>query len=191
MCFRRLSYQTIIDVSNRLYRNACQKPSRESVTISNETDLHKFNPTRDYYIRDTYRTRNLNVRSEIRRIGVDGKEQERRYWIRVDDTRRARLTRSESLQDVDVRRERVRDARERGVVVFRDMADRRALERNDRRLLGNRFAERTLRREVRDGGYERQTTRVANVDARKTATYIRQVGIVYIWARFNKLPVNN
>lgn len=140
------------------------------MTTSNETEHCKFNPFNSYYVRDTYRTRHLTIRSENRRIRVEGKDQERRYWFRVDDSRRVRLTRSESLPDI--RRERVRNARDREVD-FRGI-DRKALEHNDRRLVENRFDERTFRREVRDTRSERQITRDSIIEARRTA-YIRQV----------------
>ncbi|VVC36999.1 Hypothetical protein CINCED_3A002214 [Cinara cedri] len=138
--------------------NGYRKPSQELVTISNDTDQCKFTPLNNYYIRDTYRTRNLNIRSESRKVRVDGKEQERRLWLRVDDTRKVRLTRSTSLPNI--RREHVRNARERDI-------DFRGIERNDKRFLKYRSDERTFRREVRDGRYERQTSR-DNINARRT-----------------------
>lgn len=102
---------------------------------------------------------------------MDGKEQERRQWFRVDDTRRIRLTRSESLPDI--RSEHVQNAIERDIDFRR--TDRRAIERNDRRLLENRFGERIFKREVRDTRYERQTTRDDIIEARRRTAYIRQV----------------
>lgn len=137
--------------------------------ISNDTNHFKFTSLNSYYIRDAYRTRNLNIRSESRRVHVDGKEQERRLWLRVDDSRRVRLTRSASLPDI--RRERVRNARER-YIEFRG-SERRTLEWNDKRFLENHSDERYFRREVRDGRYERQTTR-DNTNEKRT-TYIRKV----------------
>lgn len=157
-----------------IYRNGYRTTSKDLATTSNETENCKFNPFDTYYVRDTYRTRHLTIRSESRRIRVDGKEQERRYWFRVDDSRRVRLTRSESLPDI--RRERVRNLREREVD-FRGI-DRKALGHNDRRLVENRFDESTYRREVRDTRYERQTTRDNIIEARRTA-YIRQVLVLF------------
>lgn len=150
-----------------MYRNAYRKTT-ELLTISNATDQCKLKPV-NYYVRDTYRTRNLNIRTESRRILVDGKEQERRIRFRVDDTKKVRLTRSESLPDI--RRERIRNTRERNVDV-RGL-DRRAIERNDR-FLENRFDDRTFRREVRDAKYEELTTR-DDEDARRRTAYFRQV----------------
>lgn len=167
-----------------LFRNGYRKPSQELVTISNDTDQCKFIPLNSYYIRDTYRTRNLNIRSESRRVCVDGKEQEYRLWLRVDDTRRGRLTRSASLPDI--RRERVQNARKRDIG-FRGV-EQRALERNDKRFLEYRSDERTFRREVRDGRYERQTSR-DNTDERRTA-YIRRV-FNYLLTHFYKLIIIN
>lgn len=152
-----------------LFRNGYRKPSQELVTISNVTDQCKFIPLNSYYLRDTYRTRNLNIRSENRRVCVNGKEEECRLWLRVDDTRRGRLTRSFSLSDI--RRERVQNARERDIG-YRGV-EQRALERNDKRFLEYRTDKRTFRREVRDGRYERQTSRDNNDERR--AAYIRQV----------------
>lgn len=139
------------------------------MTISNDTNQCKFNSI-DYYVRDTYRTRNLNIRSEIRRIRVDGKEEERRIRYRVNDIRN-RMTRSESLPDIG--RERIRNARE-GDINFR-RTDRRTLERNDMRFV----EERTFRREVRDNRFERQT-RTDDTDAKQRMGYTRlQVLIIY------------
>lgn len=181
------------------------------MTISNDTDQCKFSPTNNnnnyYYTRDTYRTNNLNTRSEGRRVirvdgkgeerrsvsgrvirvngkeeerrsenqrvsRVDGKEEERRSRFRIDGARRVRLTRSESLPDI--RRECIRGASERCVVDVRD-ADRRVLERSDRRFLENyRSDRRTFRREVRDSRDERQTSR-DDTDTRRRVAEIRQV----------------
>lgn len=171
------------------------------MTISNETNQCKYKPINNYYIRDSYRTRNLNIRSENRRIQVDGKEQESRFWIRVEDTRRVRLTRSASLPDIQ--RERIRDARKFGM----RNSNRRALEQNDR-FFENRFNEKSSRRdvkdnrlerrEIRDNGYERRETRDNrnerreirdsryirqttrdDLDARRKIAYTRQVFILY------------
>lgn len=151
-----------------IYRNAHQKTPQE-LLVSNTTDQYKFKPV-DYFVKDTYRTRNLNIRTESRRILVNGKEEERRIRFIVDDTRRVRLSRSESLPNV--RRERVRDTKE-SVVDFRG-ADRRATERDDRRFLDNRSDERTSRRETRDTRSKRLTTR-DDSDARRRTAFIRQV----------------
>lgn len=149
------------------------------MTFSNDTDQCKFNPI-DYYVRDTYRTRNLNIRTESRRIRVDGKEEERRIRFRANDIRN-RMTRSESLPDI--RRERIRNVR--GDIDFR-RTDRRALERNDMRFMENRFDERTFRREVRDNRFERQT-RTDDTDAKRRMAYTRlQVLIIY-----NKCKLTN
>lgn len=152
------------------YRNEYQKSSQELVTISNETDQCKFIPI-NYYVRDAYRTRNLNIRSESRRNQVDEKEQERRVWSRIDNSRRVKFTRSESLPDIN--RERVRNTREREVD-FRG-TDRRVLERNTRRFLENRIDKMNFRREVRDIRVERQTNRDDNIDLRRRTAYIREV----------------
>lgn len=208
------------------YRNGYRKTSQGLVTISNDTDQCKFSTTsnNNLYTRDTYRTNNLNTRSESRRairldgkeevrrsesrrairvdgnkgerrsdnsrvirvdgnegerssenrrvIRVDGKEGEGRIQFRADDARRVRLTRSKSLPDI--RRERVRGARERDVADVKD-ADRRVLERSDRRFLENRSYQRTFRRDVRDGRLERQTSRDDTETRRSRATDIRQV----------------
>jgi len=160
--------------------NACQKTSQELVTISNETDQRKFNPISSYYIRDTYRTRNLNIRSEVRRIRVDGKEQERRFRFRVDDTRRVSLTRSKSLPNIDIQHGRIRNTRERNNIwnaQKRDVVirgtDQRISEQNNRRFMEIRSDRKALEREVRDSRYERQTSR-EKVDARRRTTNTRQ-----------------
>lgn len=111
----------------------------------------------------------MNIRSERRTIRVDGKEQERRVWVRID-SKNARLTRSESLPNI--RRERVRNARVRDIDV-RDTRQR-ALERNDRKILENRSDERIFRRQVRDRRYELQTNR-ENMDKIHRTAYTRQV----------------
>lgn len=141
-------------------------------TISNETNQCRFNPIDNYYIRDTYRTRNLNIRSERRTIRVDGREQERRVWVRIDDIRKGRLTRSESLPNI--RREQVRNARERDIDLRG--THQRALEWNSRKVLENRSDEKTLRRYVRDRQYDVHTNR-DNIDKRSRARHTRQVFI--------------
>lgn len=140
------------------------------VTISNETDQSKFTSI-NYHVRDAYRTRNLNIRSESRRNRVDGKEQERRVWLRIDNSRRVKFTRSESLPDIN--RERIRNTREREFD-FRG-TDRRVLEQSTRRFLENRIDKNNFRREVRDIRVERQTKRDDNVDIRRRTAYIREV----------------
>ncbi|KAF0760641.1 ACYPI002718 protein [Aphis craccivora] len=164
---------TISENNFNVYRKISNK---ELVTISNETDQCKFNPTDNYYIRDTYRTRNLNIRSERRRIIVDGKEQERRVWVRIDDKRKGRLTRSESLPNI--RRERIRNARERDIDI-RGILPQRALERNGRKILEHRSDERIFRREVRDRQYDVQINR-DNTDKRSRTEHTRQNGMVVI-----------
>jgi len=109
---------------------------------------------------------------------VDGKEQERRVWVRIDNIRKGRLTRSESLPNI--RREQVRNARERDI----DLRDtrqrafernsRNVLERNSRNVLENRYDERIFRREVRDRQYDVQTNR-DNIDRRSQIRHTRQV----------------
>lgn len=150
-------------------------------TISNKTDQQKFNSISSYYIRDTYRTRNLNIRSEVRRIRVDGKEQVRRFRFRVDDIKRVRLTRSKSLPNIDIQHERIRNTREKNIVRNtreRDIdlrgTDRKTSERNNRRFLENRSAEKTFEYTVRDSRYERQISR-DDVDASRRTSYTRQV----------------
>ncbi|NP_001156118.1 uncharacterized protein LOC100161501 precursor [Acyrthosiphon pisum] len=164
---------TISENNLNVYRKTSNK---ELVTISNETDQCRYNPIDNYYIRDTYRTRNLNIRSERRTIHVDGKEQERRVWVRIDDTRKGRLTRSESLPNI--RREQVRNARERDI----DLRDthQRALERNSRNVLENRSDERIFRRKVRDRQYDVQTNRDNNIDRRSRTRNTRQNDMVAI-----------
>lgn len=126
----------------------------------------------------------MNIRTESRRISVNGKEEERRIRFVVDDTRRVRLSRSESLPDV--RRERVRVTRER-VADFRG-ADRRATERNDRRFLDNRSDERTSRRETRDTRFERLTTK-DDSDARRRTAFVRQVHNTVIDAKETRIKL--
>lgn len=113
----------------------------------------------------------MNIRTESRRILVDGKEEERRIRFRVDDIQRVRLTRSESLPDV--RRERVWQTRDLRVVDFRG-AEQRAIERDDRRILDNRSDERT-RRGTTDTRSERLITRDDEDVRRRRTAYIRQV----------------
>lgn len=166
-----------------IYSNVYRKIlNKELVTISNETDQCKFNPIDNYYIRDTYRTRNLNIRSERRRISVDGKEQERRVWVRIDDKRKGRLTRSESLPNI--RRERIRNAREREIDI-RGILSQRTLERNGRNILEHRSDERIFRREVRDRQYDVQINR-DNIDKRSRTVHTRQVGTQKYLYRSNK-----
>lgn len=155
-----------------IYRNVYRKTSnKELVTILNETDQCRYNPIDNYYIRDTYRTRNLNIRSERRTIRVDGKEQERRVWVRIDDIREGRLTRSKSLPNI--RREQVRNARERDIDLR--STHQRALERNSRNVLENRSDERLFRdSQVRDRQYDVQTNR-DNIDRRSRIWHTRQV----------------
>lgn len=140
---------------------------QELATTSNDTDQCKFNPI-DYYVRDTYRTRNLNIRTESRRIRVNGKEQEHRFRFRVEDIRNIRLTRSESLPNI--RLERIRNAKD---IDFRS-AERRTLEWNNRRLLDHHINERTFRREVRDNRHDQQTRR-DNTGSKMRIAYTRQV----------------
>lgn len=154
--------------------------------ISNKTDQRKFNPISSYYIRDTYRTRNLNIRSEVRRIRVDEEEQEHRFRFRVDDTRRIRFTRSESLPNIDIRNERIRNTREKNIVRNtreRDIAlrgiDRKTSEWNNRRFLKNRYDENNFEREVRDSRYERKISR-DDINASRRTAYIRQVFVLLI-----------
>ncbi|XP_026808532.1 uncharacterized protein LOC113550715 [Rhopalosiphum maidis] len=164
---------TISENNFNVYRKIS---NRELVTTSNETDQCKFNPIDNYYIRDTYRTKNLNIRSERHRISVDGKEQEQRVWVRIDDIRKGRLTRSESLPNI--RRERIRNARERDIDI-RGNLHPRALERNGRRILEHRPDERIFRREVRDRQYDVQRIR-DNIDKRSRTAHTRQNGMVAI-----------
>ncbi|XP_060877625.1 uncharacterized protein LOC132950283 [Metopolophium dirhodum] len=163
---------TISENNLNVYRKTSNK---ELVTISNETDQCRYNPIDNYYIRDTYRTRNLNIRSERRTIRVDGKEQERRVWVRIDDIRKGRLTRSESLPNI--RREQVRNARERDIDLRG--THQRALERNSRNVLENRSDERIFRRKVRDRQYDVPTNR-DNIDRRSRTRNTRQNDMVAI-----------
>jgi len=101
---------------------------------------------------------------------VDGKEQERRVWVRIDDIRKGRLTRSESLPNI--RREQVRNVRERDIDIRG--THQRALERNSRNVLENRSDERIFRRRVRDRQYDVQTNR-DNIDRRSRTRNTRQV----------------
>ncbi|XP_022161979.1 uncharacterized protein LOC111027833 [Myzus persicae] len=163
---------TISENNLNVYRKTSNK---ELVTISNETDQCTFNPIDNYYIRDTYRTRNLNIRSERRTIRVDGKEQERRVWVRIDDIRKGRLTRSESLPNIH--REQVRNVREREIDLRGTQL--RVIERNSRTVLENRSDERIFRRRVRDRQYDGQTNR-DNIDKRNRARHTRQNDMVAI-----------
>ncbi|XP_015363647.1 PREDICTED: uncharacterized protein LOC107161660 [Diuraphis noxia] len=163
---------TISENNLNVYRKISNK---ELATISNETNQCRYNPIDNYYIRDTYRTRNLNIRSERRTIRVDGREQERRVWVRIDDIQKGRLTRSESLPNI--RREQVRNARERDMDL--KGTHQRALEWNRRKVLESRSDERILRRKVRDRQYDVQTNR-DNIDTRSRTRQTRQNGMVAI-----------
>jgi hypothetical protein len=118
--------------------------------------------------KEEHRSQNMRV------LRVDGKEEERRFLFRADEARRVRLTRSESLPDIS--RERFRGVRERDVGDVRD-ADRRVLERSDRRFLENRYDQRTFRHEVRDSRHERQVGRDV-MDTGRRAMDIRQVFLI-------------
>jgi len=111
----------------------------------------------------------LNIRSERRRIRVDGKEQERRVWVRIDDTRKVRLTRSESLPNI--RRERVRNSRERDINL---RGHQTVFERNERKVLENRSDDRIFRREVRGRKYDAQANG-DNIEKRSRTAHTRQV----------------
>jgi len=113
---------------------------------------------------------------------VDGKEQERRVWVRIDDKRKGRLTRSESLPNI--RRERIRNAREREIDI-RGILSQRTLERNGRNILEHRSDERIFRREVRDRQYDVQINR-DNIDKRSRTVHTRQVGTQKYLYRSNK-----
>jgi len=102
---------------------------------------------------------------------VDGKERERRVWVRIDDIRKGRLTRSESLPNI--RREQVRNGREREIDLRG--THQRALERNSRNVLENRSDERIFRRKVRDRQYDVPTNRDNNIDRRSRTRNTRKV----------------
>jgi len=114
----------------------------------------------------------LNIRSERRTVRVNGREQERRVWVRIDDIQKGRLTRSESLPNI--RSEQVRNARERDIDL--GGTHKRALEWNRRKVLENRSDEKILRRKVRDRQYDVQTNR-DNIDKRSRTRHTRQVFI--------------
>lgn len=186
------------------YRNDYRETSQDLVTISNETNQCKFKPLDSYYIKDTYRTRNLNIKSENRRIRVNGKEQERRFWVRVDDIRRVRTEDIGRVRTEDVERVRIEDIRRVGTDDTRRIENKRIVRlirssslpdirkehiRNSKDINFRNNERRTLERDERfsdnrfDEKYfrrevrdrrERQTTK-NDIDTVRNMAYTRQV----------------
>ncbi|XP_050423216.1 uncharacterized protein LOC126834992 [Adelges cooleyi] len=179
---------TTADVSTLPQQNGY----RALTMISNATGgqcAGEFRPLDSYYVKDTYRTRNLNIRFENRRVQTrDGKERLARVATRVEtqtqvtdhNDRSSRLSRSTSLPDV--RRERI--IRKALVDVVRSIGQetqRRTVlgeTRNEksrildgRRTEENRRVDRHLKRQqdmrVDDNRRERQLYRNEGLDARR------------------------